>query len=70
MVLFPPVGPRGDHFSAQGFMCDMFMRRIPPEKAHQFYHHFTCATDTHNIKRVFDDVRSTVMAKYCSNVLQ
>ncbi|XP_051979892.1 guanine nucleotide-binding protein subunit alpha-14-like isoform X2 [Xyrauchen texanus] len=27
------------------------------------YHHFTCATDTNNIRKVFDDVKKTVLIK-------
>ena len=56
------VGPKGDHLSAREFIHDMFMRGIPPEMKDRCFFHFTCATDTENIKRVFEDVRKVIMA--------
>jgi len=58
------VGPKGDYLCARGFMLDMFKRGIPPEKSHQLYTHFTCATDTQNTKRVFEDVKNAITAKH------
>ena len=34
-----------------------------PEKDKTLYPHFTCATDTNNIRRVFNDVKDTVLLK-------
>ena len=68
MVLFLPVGPKGDRFSAQVFMHNMFMGGIPPEKVGQFFPHFTCATVTQNIKKVFDGVRNTIMVEYMTGL--
>lgn len=31
---------------------------------HRLYPHFTCAVDTENIKRVFDDCRDSIQWKY------
>ena len=62
--LLPPLGPRGDHLSAQGFIHDMFMRGIPPEIRDRCYCHFTCATDTENIMRVFDDVKNNTLSSH------
>ena len=58
----PPVGPKRHYVGARNFMCDMVMEKIPPELARNCYTHFTCATDTKNIKKVFDDVRNTIMS--------
>ncbi|RZC37743.1 guanine nucleotide-binding protein G(s) subunit alpha-like [Asbolus verrucosus] len=32
--------------------------------AHRFYPHFTCAVDTENVKKVFDNCRDTIQRKY------
>lgn len=32
----------------------------------RFFPHFTCAVDTQNIKRVFDDCRENIQWKYLS----
>jgi len=64
IILLPPVGPKRDHRCARGFMLDMFMRGIPPEMRNKMYTHFTCATDTDNIKRVFEDIRNSITAKH------
>jgi len=62
--LFPTVGPKGDCRSAQVFMRNMFMEGIPSGKNGQFYPHFTCATNTENIKKIFEDVRATIVAEH------
>jgi len=64
----PPVGPKGDHLSAQGFIHDMFIRGIPPGIRQRCFFHFTCATDTRNIKKVFEDVRKSIMANNINGV--
>jgi len=62
MLIFPLVGPKRDYLSARSFMMDMFMRGAPPEIRDRCFPHFTCSTDTQNIKKVFEDVRNTIMA--------
>ena len=66
--LISPVGPKRDHLCAQKFIHDMFMSGIPQEKGGQFFPHFTCATDTMNIKRMFDDVRNTIMVEHMASI--
>ena len=66
--LILPIGPKGDHICAKKFIHDMFMSGIPPEKAGQFFSHFTCATDTQNIKRMFDDVRNTILVEHMAGI--
>ena len=62
-VLFfpPPTGPKMDYLCAQQFIQDMLTSGIPPEIRAQCYYHFTCATDTENIKKVFEDVRNKIL---------
>ncbi|XP_074547105.1 guanine nucleotide-binding protein subunit alpha-14-like [Halichoeres trimaculatus] len=52
-------GPKGDAKSAQDFFLEMYVEQhIGRHKA--LYTHFTCATDTENIKVVFKAVKSTL----------
>jgi len=37
------------------------MRGIPPEIRGWCFPHFTCATDTENIKKIFEDVKNNVI---------
>ncbi|KAK8749685.1 hypothetical protein OTU49_015480, partial [Cherax quadricarinatus] len=53
-------GPRKDAIAAREFILRMFVELNPdPEKI--IYSHFTCATDTENIKLVFCAVKDTIM---------
>lgn len=51
-------GPKQDELAAMKFIEDWFMDIAPPRK---IYTHFTCATDTENIKKVFNDVKLSVL---------
>jgi len=62
-ILFIPVGPKGDHISAKEFLCDMFMRGIPPKIKDCCFSHFICATDTENIKTIFEDVKNNIFTR-------
>ncbi|CAL8322501.1 unnamed protein product [Lota lota] len=53
-------GPRGDVTAAKEFILQMYKEQHADHLA-TLYHHFTCATDTENIRRVFDDVKYIVM---------
>jgi len=65
--VFPLVGPKRDRVSAERFIHDIFIGGVSSENRDQFYPHFTCATDTENIRRIFEDVKSTIMAGYMTN---
>lgn len=53
-------GPKQDHISAREFILTKYMaQNNDPEK--MFYSHFTCATDTENIKLVFCAVKDTIL---------
>ena len=47
----------------QYFLVDMFSS-VRASQNSDFYHHFTTATDTKNIKLVFQDVRGSVLDRY------
>jgi len=53
-------GPKFDHIAAREFILTKYMaQNDDPEK--MFYSHFTCATDTENIKLVFCAVKDTIL---------
>lgn len=56
-----PIGPPGDIDSAREFILAMFMSVNPDPDNRRIFAHFTQATDTENIKRVFNDVREHVL---------
>ena len=55
------VGPPGDIEKAKEFILAMFMSVNPDPDNRRIFAHFTQATDTENIKRVFNDVREHVL---------
>lgn len=55
------IGEKGDQDGAKGFILDMFLSVNPDPDNRRIFPHFTQATDTENIKRVFQDVREHVL---------
>ncbi|TSL28211.1 Guanine nucleotide-binding protein G(q) subunit alpha [Bagarius yarrelli] len=53
-------GPRNDAIEARKFIHKMF-EALNLEACRRMYSHFTCATDTENISRIFSAVRDTIM---------
>lgn len=53
-------GPQNDVIAARTFILKMFLD-VNPNKDKRVYFHFTCATDTENIRFVFASVKSTVV---------
>ncbi|XP_056274275.1 guanine nucleotide-binding protein subunit alpha-14 isoform X1 [Pseudoliparis swirei] len=54
------TGPKQDPKSAQEFILKMYQDQNP-DKDKQVYPHFTCATDTENIRFVFVAVKDTIL---------
>ncbi|XP_048416046.1 guanine nucleotide-binding protein subunit alpha-11-like [Stegostoma tigrinum] len=52
-------GPKRNAEAAMKFIQKMYLRQV--EDGRRIYPHFTCATDTDNIRRVYMDVRDTVL---------
>jgi len=46
---------------ARNFIQDKFCEKINENDVAKVYSHFTCATDTNNMSRVFGSVRSTIL---------
>jgi len=53
-------GPQGDAKSAREFILKMFVD-LNPDTEKIIYSHFTCATDTENIRFVFAAVKDTIL---------
>lgn len=62
----PLSGKKRDPDAAMEFIREMYKQQAQnPEKKENktIYPHFTCATDTNNIRMVFNDVKDTVLIK-------
>ena len=55
-------GPTHDPIAAREFILKMY-EHLNPIWGRQIFSHFTCATDTENIRLVFDSVKKTVLQK-------
>ena len=67
MLVF--AGPRKDLEKAKEFIRTMFINVAPIHRAKSIYTHFTCATDTDNIKKIFGDVKSHILQGHISEVI-
>lgn len=60
----PPVmtfpGPKNDPKAAREFILQMYQEQNP-DREKTIYSHFTCATDTENIRFVFAAVKDTIL---------
>lgn len=59
-------GKRRDAQDAMDFIRNMYKQRAlsaETKECKNIYPHFTCATDTNNIRMVFNDVKDTVLIK-------
>ncbi|KAI1293671.1 Guanine nucleotide-binding protein subunit alpha-14 [Halotydeus destructor] len=52
-------GAREDYEAAREFILQLYLDASPSDK--MIYHHFTCATDTENIRFVFTAVKDTIL---------
>ncbi|XP_037680056.1 guanine nucleotide-binding protein subunit alpha-15 [Choloepus didactylus] len=72
-------GPKQDAEAAKKFILDMYAgmyagcahgpdgsRKGP--RSRRLFSHYTCATDTQNIRKVFKDVRDSVLARYLDEI--
>ena len=57
------TGPEKDFEQARDFIASMFIN-INPVRAEDIYPHFTCATDTENIKFIFDVVKNHILQQH------
>lgn len=57
---FSPPGPQRDAQAGREFILKMFVD-LNPDSDKIIYSHFTCATDTENIRFVFAAVKDTIL---------
>lgn len=60
-------GPDNNADAAKKFILGMF-KRLNKNPNKQIYHHFTCATDTSNIKHVFDAVSDIIIERNLTRI--
>ncbi|XP_060654276.1 G protein alpha q subunit-like [Drosophila nasuta] len=60
-------GPKGDSNAARDFIRSMFLS-LNNFCGRDFYCHYTCATDTHNITLVFAAVKDTIMSNLLDSI--
>ena len=53
----------------QDFLVSMF-NSVRQDKTQEMYRHFTTATDTGNIKVVFNIVKDTILTKHIQDIMQ
>ncbi|KAK2701571.1 guanine nucleotide-binding protein G(q) subunit alpha-like [Artemia franciscana] len=53
-------GPKQNVEEVQKFILKMFLD-LKPKQKNTIYHYFTCATDTDNIRNIFEAVKNTVL---------
>lgn len=59
VITFSLTGPQGDAESAQKFILQMYVENHSGRHK-PLYSHYTCATDTENIRVVFKAVKDTL----------
>ena len=64
----PNTYEAGRQFIKEEFLAQCRMREGSTEELKEIYPHFTCATDTSNIRFVFDAVTDTVIRKQLRDV--
>lgn len=74
-----PLGPKQDAEAAKRFILDMYTHMYNScvngadggrkgSRSRRLFSHYTCATDTQNIRKVFKDVRDSVLARYLDEI--
>ncbi|XP_040846443.1 guanine nucleotide-binding protein subunit alpha-15 isoform X2 [Ochotona curzoniae] len=65
-------GPKQDVEAAKRFILDMYTSMYvgcaTGQRSRRLFSHYTCATDTQNIRTVFKDVRDSVLARYLDEI--
>ena len=61
-------GPARDPESAKTYFLSRFTELLPAKRQESFYSHFTCATDTENIKNIFKVVRQKILEGHLQEI--
>ena len=70
-IYFPKYkGPKHDPISARNFILQLFTEteevNEQQQNSSQIYSHFTCATDTENMRNAFETVKDTILQQNLS----
>lgn len=60
-------GPDGDYDAGVDYFLKKFLARNKSGADHQIYHHVTCATDTRNVRVVFDSCKDIILRENLKN---
>ena len=61
-------GPTHDPIAAGEFILKMY-EHLNPVDVRQIFSHFTCATDTENMRTVFESVKKTILEQNIDEIL-
>jgi len=68
----PPPSLQGDPHNlkdVQAYLVSMF-NHVRHDTSQELYRHFTTATDTKNIKVVFNIVKDTILTRHINDIMQ
>jgi len=60
-------GPPGDYNAGVQYFLNMFLDKNKAGSERQIYHHVTCATDTRNVRVVFDACKDIILRENLKN---
>lgn len=60
-------GPDGDYDAGVQYFLDKFLTKNKSGTDRQIYHHVTCATDTRNVRVVFDACKDIILRENLKN---
>jgi len=60
-------GPPGDYNAGVQYFLNMFLAKNKAGSERQIYHHVTCATDTRNVRVVFDACKDIILRENLKN---
>ena len=63
----PLLGAKGDYYAARKFISAMLINAVP-DRSKEIYSHYTCATDTENMRIVFDKVRNFILERHFTDL--
>lgn len=61
------TGPEGDYDAGVKYFLDLFLAKNKAGSERQIYHHVTCATDTRNVRVVFDACKDIILRENLKN---
>jgi guanine nucleotide-binding protein G(i) subunit alpha len=60
-------GPAGDYDAGVSYFLQKFLSQNKSPSDHQIYYHVTCATDTNNVRIVFNSCKDIILRENLKN---